>query len=145
MASHRHAPCMHACKYMYIHPPHIKIIPIPKSIHSKVHKFMVMAETSTFGILHDRNVRGRNVLAEMSVAETSVAEISYIRSNKPVTGRWYTDGKVKFKHCSIVAFDHTSNKKHKLLKISTSTQMFWLVYLFLFLNGIGAFGKDREY
>ena len=37
-----------------------------------------MAETSTFGILHGRNVRGRNVLAEMSVAETSVAEISYI-------------------------------------------------------------------
>ena len=40
---------------------------------------MVMAETSTFGILHGRNVRGRNALAEMSVAETSVAEISYIR------------------------------------------------------------------
>ena len=39
---------------------------------------MVMAETSTFGIFHGRNVRGRNVLAEMSVAETSVAEISYI-------------------------------------------------------------------
>ena len=40
---------------------------------------MVLAETSTFGILDGRNVRGRNVLAEMSVAEKSVAEISYIR------------------------------------------------------------------
>ena len=40
---------------------------------------MIMAETSTFGILHGQNVRGRNVLAEMSVAETSVAEISYIQ------------------------------------------------------------------
>ena len=40
---------------------------------------MVMAETSTFGILHGQNVRGRNVLAEMSVAERSVAEISYIQ------------------------------------------------------------------
>ena len=70
---------IHVCKYMYIHPPtHINIDPT-KSIHSKVHKFMVMAETSTFGFLYGRNVRGRNVLAEMSVAETSVAEISYIR------------------------------------------------------------------
>ena len=67
----RHIPCMHACKYMYIHPPtHINIDPT-KSIHSKVHKFMVMVEMSTFGILHGRNVRGRNVLAEMSMAEIS--------------------------------------------------------------------------
>ena len=35
-----------------------------------------MAETSTFGILHGRNVRDQNVLAEMSVAE-----ISYIRTS----------------------------------------------------------------
>ena len=75
----RHHTGMHpVCKYMYIHSPtHINIDP-SKSIHSKVHKFMVMAETSTFGISYGRNVRGRNVLAEMSVAETSVAEISYI-------------------------------------------------------------------
>ena len=46
---------------MYIHSPtHININPT-KSIHSKVHEFMVMAESSTFGILHGRNVRGRNV------------------------------------------------------------------------------------
>ena len=67
-----------ACMHVHTSPTHINIDPT-KSIHSKVHKFMVMAETSTFGILHGRNVRGRNVLAEMSVAETSVAEISYIR------------------------------------------------------------------
>ena len=29
-------------------------------------KFMVMAETSTFGIFRGRNVRGRNVRAETS-------------------------------------------------------------------------------
>ena len=56
---------------------HINIDP-PKSIHSKIH-FMIMAETSTFGILNSRNVRGRNVLAKISMAETSVAEISFIQ------------------------------------------------------------------
>ena len=35
---------------------------------------MVMAETSSFGIFHGRNVRGRKVRAEISVAE-----MSYIR------------------------------------------------------------------
>ena len=70
-----HPACMHV--NTCTSPTHINIDPT-KSIHSKVHKFMVMAETSTFDILHGRNVRGRNVLAEMSVAETSVAEISYI-------------------------------------------------------------------
>ena len=78
---------MHACKYMYIHPPtHINIDPT-KLIHSKVHKFMVMAETSTFGILHGRNVRGGNVLAEMSVAEMSVAEIKYVLSPRDLDSR----------------------------------------------------------
>ena len=74
-----HPACMHVntCTYIPHGPTHINIDPT-KSIHSKEHKFMVMAETSTLGILHGRNVRGRNVLAEMSVAETSVAEISYI-------------------------------------------------------------------
>ena len=68
---------MHACKYMYIHPPtHINIDPT-KLIHSKVHKFMVMAEKSTFGILCGRNVGGKNVLAEMSVAEISYIPILY--------------------------------------------------------------------
>ena len=41
-------------------------------------QFMVMVETSTFGIFHGQNVRSRNVRAEMSVAEMSVAEMSYI-------------------------------------------------------------------
>ena len=42
-------------------------------------QFMVLAETSTFGIFRGRNARGRNVRAETSVAEMSVAEMSYIR------------------------------------------------------------------
>ena len=32
-------------------------------------KFMVMTETSTFGIFRGRNIRGRNVQAETSMAE----------------------------------------------------------------------------
>ena len=44
-------------------------------------QFMVMAETSTFGIFRGRNVRGRNVRAETSMAEMSVAEMSDIRKN----------------------------------------------------------------
>ena len=68
-----HPACMHVNTCTYI-PQHTSTL-----MYSKVHKFMVMAETSTFGILYGRNVRGRNVLAEMSVAEMSVAEISYIR------------------------------------------------------------------
>ena len=77
-ASHRHALCMHACKHMYIHPAHTHTSTAIPHIHTKIHKFMALAETSTFGIFDGRNVRGRNVLAEMSVAKTSVAEISYI-------------------------------------------------------------------
>ena len=34
-------------------------------------QFMVLAETSTFGIFRGRNARGRNVRAETSVAEMS--------------------------------------------------------------------------
>ena len=69
-----------ACMHVHVNTcTHINIDPT-KSIHSEVHKFMVMAETSTFDVLHGRKVRGQNVLAEMSVAETSVAEISYIQS-----------------------------------------------------------------
>ena len=34
--------------------------------HTPNAKFMVMAETSTFGIFHGWNVRGRNVQAETS-------------------------------------------------------------------------------
>ena len=43
-------------------------------------KFMVLAETFTFGVFRGRNVRGRNVQAEMSVAEMSVAEMSEHRT-----------------------------------------------------------------
>ena len=77
---HINKTCLKECIKLKMHShTDIKKFNLPtKSIHSKVHKFMVMAETSTFGILYGRNVRGRNVLAEMSVAETSVAEISYI-------------------------------------------------------------------
>ena len=49
-----HPACMHVNTCTYT-PTHINIDPT-KSIHSRVHKFMVMAETSTFGILHGRNV-----------------------------------------------------------------------------------------
>ena len=60
-------------------------------------KFMVMAETSTFGIF-----RGRNVQAETSWAEMSVAEMSehrfdlgcfvLLRSERP----WKTDPRTQF-------------------------------------------------
>ena len=43
-------------------------------------KFMVLAETSTFGIFLGRNVCGRNVLAETSLAEMSMAEMSEHRA-----------------------------------------------------------------
>ena len=75
---------LHACKQMYIHPANTLTSTSTPHIHTKIHKFMVLAETSTFGIFDGRNVHGRNVLAEMSMAETSVAEISYI----PISCGW---------------------------------------------------------
>ena len=91
-----HPACMHVNTCTYIHPPtHINIDPT-KLIHSKVHKFMVMAETSTFAILHGRNVRGRNVLAEMSVAETSVAEISYMMQVVTINKRSMRSKAIRF-------------------------------------------------
>ena len=99
---------LHACILIHVHtsPTHINIDPT-KSIHSKVYKFMVMAETSTFGILHGRNVRGRNVLAVMSVTEMSVAEISYIRMQNPKNYRKVP----KFSGARIFAVIHLKFKQ----------------------------------